>query len=86
MTYLFLLLDNPAVRHLLLLSTHRVEHTVLVWLQGYLPRDLWSLNSAYGSEGDLRECLRTLHECNLKAVADIVINHRCAHFQALPPS
>ncbi|KAK9915375.1 hypothetical protein WJX75_008171 [Coccomyxa subellipsoidea] len=49
--------------------------------QGYLPRDLWSLNSAYGSEGELRECLHTLHDCNLKAIADIVINHRCAHFQ-----
>ena len=49
--------------------------------QGYLPRDLYNLNSAYGSEGELRECLHTLHECNLKAIADIVINHRCAHFQ-----
>ena len=49
--------------------------------QGYLPRDLWSLNSAYGSEGDLRELLRELKDHELKAVADIVINHRCAHFQ-----
>lgn len=51
--------------------------------QGYLPRDLYNLNSAYGSEGDLRECLHALHDCNLKAIADIVINHRCAHFQVL---
>lgn len=51
--------------------------------QGYLPRDLYTLNSAYGTEGELRECLRTLHDCNLKAIADIVINHRCAHFQVL---
>ena len=49
--------------------------------QGYLPRDLWSLNSAYGSEGELRELLRELKDHELKAVADIVINHRCAHFQ-----
>lgn len=49
--------------------------------QGYLPRDLYNLNSAYGSEGELRECLNTLHDHNLKAIADIVINHRCAHFQ-----
>lgn len=51
--------------------------------QGYLPRDLYSLNSAYGSEAELRECLHVLHDCNLKAIADIVINHRCAHFQVL---
>ncbi|CAL5221418.1 g3605 [Coccomyxa viridis] len=49
--------------------------------QGYLPRDIYSLNSAYGSEGDLRELLRELHDHDLKNIADIVINHRCAHFQ-----
>jgi alpha-amylase len=49
--------------------------------QGYLPRDLYNLNSAYGSEAELRECLNTLHDYDLKAIADIVINHRCAHFQ-----
>ncbi len=51
--------------------------------QGYLPRDLYKLDSAYGSEGELRECLRALRDANLKAIADIVINHRCAHFQVL---
>lgn len=50
--------------------------------QGYLPRDLWSLNSAYGGEGELRELLHELRNQGLKAIADIVINHRCAHFQA----
>ena len=49
--------------------------------QGYLPRDLYNLNSCYGSEGALRECIQVLHEANLKVIADIVINHRCAHSQ-----
>lgn len=49
--------------------------------QGYLPRDLYNLNSKYGSEAELRECLGVLHENNIKAVADIVLNHRCAHSQ-----
>ena len=49
--------------------------------QGYLPRDLYNLNSCYGSEGDLRDCISVLHENNLKVIADIVINHRCAHTQ-----
>lgn len=49
--------------------------------QGYLPRDLYNLNSKYGSEGDLRECLALLRENGIKTVADIVLNHRCAHSQ-----
>lgn len=52
--------------------------------QGYLPRDLYNLKSCYGDEGALRECIQVLHEANLKAIADIVINHRCAHAQVLP--
>eukprot|EP00210_Caulerpa_lentillifera_P006145 g5872.t1 len=49
--------------------------------QGYLPRDLYNLNSKYGSEGDLRECISSLHQHGLKVLADIVINHRCAQYQ-----
>lgn len=33
------------------------------------------------AQGELRELIQELHEHGLKAVADIVINHRCAHFQ-----
>eukprot|EP01026_Neomeris_dumetosa_P067015 TRINITY_DN6517_c0_g1_i8.p1 TRINITY_DN6517_c0_g1~~TRINITY_DN6517_c0_g1_i8.p1 ORF type:complete len:559 (-),score=98.34 TRINITY_DN6517_c0_g1_i8:29-1705(-) len=49
--------------------------------QGYLPRDLYDLNSKYGSEADLRDCVAVLHENNLMSIADIVVNHRCAHHQ-----
>jgi alpha-amylase len=49
--------------------------------QGYLPRDLYDLNSGYGTEGALRGVLQKLKELRVKCVADIVINHRCAHTQ-----
>lgn len=49
--------------------------------QGYLPRDYYNLNSKYGTEAELRELLAVMHENGVKAIADIVINHRCAHFQ-----
>lgn len=49
--------------------------------QGYLPRDLYDLNSEYGSETELRELLAMMKELRLKSIADIVINHRCAHYQ-----
>lgn len=46
--------------------------------QGYLPTDLYNLNSFYGSEEELRTCVARLREYNITPVADIVINHRCA--------
>ncbi|MBN2662387.1 MAG: starch-binding protein [Bacteroidales bacterium] len=44
--------------------------------QGYLPRELNNLNSAYGSEDELIALISALHNNNVKAIADIVINHR----------
>lgn len=49
--------------------------------QGYLPRDLYQLDSRFGSEASLRECIDALKDLNFKVIADIVINHRCAHKQ-----
>lgn len=51
--------------------------------QGYLPRDLYSLNTAYGSEGELRNLLQTMHRRNLRAMADVVINHRIGSCQGI---
>ncbi len=45
--------------------------------QGYLPRDLYCLDSAYGSEAELRDLISMFHEHQIKVCADIVINHRC---------
>ena len=48
--------------------------------QGYLPRDLYQLDSQYGSEAELRELISACHEFNIKAIADIVINREFVLF------
>ncbi|KAJ9172160.1 hypothetical protein P3X46_015432 [Hevea brasiliensis] len=49
--------------------------------EGYMPKDLYNLNSRYGSIDELKHLVKSLHEVGLKVLGDAVLNHRCAHFQ-----
>ncbi|PPD88961.1 hypothetical protein GOBAR_DD14097 [Gossypium barbadense] len=44
--------------------------------EGYLPQNLYSLNSSYGSEQLLKALLQKLKQYKVRPMADIVINHR----------
>ena len=54
-------------------------------MQGYLPGEYECLNSSYGSEADLRGCIKVLHANGIRALADVVLNHRCAGKQVCSP-
>lgn len=49
--------------------------------QGYLPAQLYNLNSCYGSKEQLQSLTWALNNTGIKPIADIVINHRCADVQ-----
>ena len=49
--------------------------------EGYLPTQLYDLSSAYGDPPSLLNLTRSLLQKNIRPVADIVINHRCADEQ-----
>ena len=49
--------------------------------EGYMPQDLYNLDSKYGSMRDLRACVAALHDCGIKSLGDAVLNHRCAGLQ-----
>jgi len=44
--------------------------------QGYLPRELNNLNSAYGTQNQLVSLINQYHSLGMKVISDIVINHR----------
>ncbi len=46
--------------------------------QGYMPGQLFKLQSAYGDQKALIELTRALSAAGIAPVCDIVINHRCA--------
>jgi len=57
----------------------------MVWLpppsqnvdgHGYIPSQWNNLNSYYGTQGEMQNAINTLHGQGIKALADIVINHR----------
>ncbi|XP_050227688.1 uncharacterized protein LOC126677215 isoform X2 [Mercurialis annua] len=50
--------------------------------QGYMPSDLYNLNSAYGSEEELKHCIKEMHSHDILVLGDVVLNHRCAHKQS----
>ncbi|KAG6713132.1 hypothetical protein I3842_05G136400 [Carya illinoinensis] len=49
--------------------------------EGYMPRDLYNLNSRYGNVDELKEIVKIFHEVGIKTLGDTVLNHRCAHYQ-----
>ncbi|KAF8062795.1 AMY1.2 [Scenedesmus sp. PABB004] len=46
--------------------------------QGYMPGQLYNLNSKYGTAEELKSLVAAARAAGLVPIADIVINHRCA--------
>ncbi|KAK2408324.1 alpha-glucan water dikinase, chloroplastic [Trifolium repens] len=46
--------------------------------EGYMPRDLYDLNSRYGTIEELKDVVKTFHKFGIKVLGDAVLNHRCA--------
>ncbi|KAK7307134.1 hypothetical protein VNO77_39937 [Canavalia gladiata] len=49
--------------------------------EGYMPKDLYNLNSRYGNIDELKDLVKEFHDVGIKALGDAVLNHRCAHYQ-----
>ncbi|KAJ4806928.1 Alpha-amylase [Rhynchospora pubera] len=59
----------------------------IVWLppptesvspEGYMPTDLYNLNSKYGNIEELKDIVHKFREVGIKVLGDVVLNHRCA--------
>jgi len=48
--------------------------------EGYLPRELYQLTTKYGTQAELKSLISALHNKGIKAIADIVINHRVGKY------
>ncbi|XP_062160877.1 alpha-amylase 3, chloroplastic-like isoform X3 [Alnus glutinosa] len=55
--------------------------TESVSLEGYMPKDLYNLNSRYGNMDELKEIVKRFHGVGMKVLGDVVLNHRCAQYQ-----
>ncbi|XP_047176149.1 alpha-amylase 3, chloroplastic-like [Vigna umbellata] len=49
--------------------------------EGYMPKDLYNLNSRYGTIDQLKDVVKCFHEVGIKVLGDVVLNHRCAHYK-----
>ncbi|KAG8366299.1 hypothetical protein BUALT_Bualt17G0061900 [Buddleja alternifolia] len=49
--------------------------------EGYMPRDLYNLNSRYGNMDQLKNLVKRLHEVGITVLGDVVLNHRCAQYK-----
>ncbi|CAL5431076.1 unnamed protein product [Camellia sinensis] len=49
--------------------------------EGYMPKDLYNLNSRYGSTDELKGLVKRFHQVNVRVLGDAVLNHRCAEYQ-----
>ncbi|XP_073525856.1 uncharacterized protein [Phyllobates terribilis] len=49
--------------------------------EGYMPKDLYNLNSRYGSMDELKAVISKFHEVGIKVLGDVVLNHRCAEYK-----
>ncbi|QCD82721.1 alpha-amylase 3, chloroplastic [Vigna unguiculata] len=49
--------------------------------EGYMPKDLYNLNSRYGTIDQLKDVVKSFHEVGIKVLGDVVLNHRCAHYK-----
>ncbi|KAF7809171.1 alpha-amylase 3, chloroplastic isoform X1 [Senna tora] len=49
--------------------------------EGYMPKDLYNLNSRYGNIDELKDLVKRFHEVGITVLGDAVLNHRCAHYK-----